>query len=269
MSNLKEALECGDINRQDNEGKTALHYAVEQGDVEIISLLLDAGASFILPDKQGSNAVDAAVMSNNTNNILVVKTLLDYGCNLDKDMNINIKYEDFISQILLSRLEVVTLLLHFVENVHELQEKGRSIIIGSACDTYLLQNPFQKFLNLLKLKITENRDYNDTCLYKNIFGLLGNVREDIAKEKNSLMGIDMSNDIARGHKERTQDKLELLEQWSDSLIYPHLSPGAKKYHYKSNKDKYTLPPPISANKGGCQERRKFDIMSYLHCDLDM
>ena len=34
------------INQRDLSGKTALHYAVMQGDVETVKLLLDAGADF-------------------------------------------------------------------------------------------------------------------------------------------------------------------------------------------------------------------------------
>jgi ankyrin repeat protein len=48
------------IDKQDKEGKTALHYAMDRGYAEIASLLLSCGANATLKNQEGKDALDSA-----------------------------------------------------------------------------------------------------------------------------------------------------------------------------------------------------------------
>lgn len=58
---LREILRLGgDITRPNSNGSTDLHFAVCEGNIEIVKLLLDQGASVDKPDEHGWTATDLA-----------------------------------------------------------------------------------------------------------------------------------------------------------------------------------------------------------------
>lgn len=64
----------GDINHADNNGATALHYAVHGGHDALVRLLLEHGASSSIPDRAGQTAVDIANTYNNAKIIVLMKS---------------------------------------------------------------------------------------------------------------------------------------------------------------------------------------------------
>ena len=83
----KIALESGlfDVNMKDNDGKTALMYAVDRGDYNTVKLLLDNGADVNMKYNYGRTALMYAVDRGDYNTI---KLLLDNGA----DVNMQNKY---------------------------------------------------------------------------------------------------------------------------------------------------------------------------------
>ena len=64
VSTLERLLELGcDINAQDGSGRTALHYAADLENVDIIKFLIGHGADKEIKDNSGSSAKDEAEMS--------------------------------------------------------------------------------------------------------------------------------------------------------------------------------------------------------------
>lgn len=62
VSALRELLRLQpDLNRAGGEGKTALNLAAEKGEVEAVTLLLDAGADPNIPDANGKRPIDWAI----------------------------------------------------------------------------------------------------------------------------------------------------------------------------------------------------------------
>ncbi|MDG7053289.1 MAG: ankyrin repeat domain-containing protein, partial [Wolbachia endosymbiont of Alcedoecus sp.] len=74
-----------DINAQDSQGRTALHYAACFNDTNMAELLLDARADINAQDNMGRTALHYAACFNNTD---MVELLLDAGAKTDiKDNN--------------------------------------------------------------------------------------------------------------------------------------------------------------------------------------
>jgi len=75
--------EGADVNDVDNQGKTALHWAVQDGNVAIASLLLDAGADIEAEDKEmyiSSPLITAA----STGKAEMIALLVEKGANINK-----------------------------------------------------------------------------------------------------------------------------------------------------------------------------------------
>ena len=66
-----------EVDRQDLEGRTPLYGACEEGHLACVTTLLKAGASFSLPTNDGSLPIHIAAQNNK---IEVVGTLLQLGC---------------------------------------------------------------------------------------------------------------------------------------------------------------------------------------------
>jgi ankyrin repeat protein len=74
-------LEQGaDIHAPDSNGRTALHEAIREGNLQIFRILLDRGASLQSADFEGSTALHIAAASKDVN---IVQILLDRGANLE------------------------------------------------------------------------------------------------------------------------------------------------------------------------------------------
>lgn len=69
-----------DINLADNEGKTALHYAAEQGKQNVAECLISAGADINAEDKEGKTAINYAIEKDQPK---LVKYLLEEGAAVD------------------------------------------------------------------------------------------------------------------------------------------------------------------------------------------
>ena len=78
---LQKAIYDGaDINGADESGQTALHFAVDRGNIECILLLIEHGANVNAIDCDGIGVLLTAVMAGNTE---VIKLLLEKGANPD------------------------------------------------------------------------------------------------------------------------------------------------------------------------------------------
>jgi len=53
------------INSKNDEGKTALHYAIERNKPEVVKLLLEYGADLNIEDPKGSTPLDYTTRTNN------------------------------------------------------------------------------------------------------------------------------------------------------------------------------------------------------------
>lgn len=69
-----------DINALNEENQTALHCAIETGNIDIVRLLLNSGADPNLQDDLNFSPLHKACIRNNTE---IVKLLLDYGVNVN------------------------------------------------------------------------------------------------------------------------------------------------------------------------------------------
>lgn len=69
-----------DINIKDRKGKTPLHYAMSKCEMEMITILLDAGADPNAPDKDG---VSPFMLSCKTNSVPIFQSLIAAGANVN------------------------------------------------------------------------------------------------------------------------------------------------------------------------------------------
>lgn len=69
-----------DINARDNESRTPLHLAVENGSIVAVQILIDAGAKLDAGAKNGSTPLHEAI---NRNHILIAKKLINQGVNTE------------------------------------------------------------------------------------------------------------------------------------------------------------------------------------------
>ena len=69
-----------DVNATNNYGTTPLIYACRRGHIDIVRILIESGADYIICDKKGKSAIDHARKKHNTecvdylNDLLVSKT---------------------------------------------------------------------------------------------------------------------------------------------------------------------------------------------------
>ncbi|WP_318676850.1 ankyrin repeat domain-containing protein [Treponema sp.] len=78
-----------EINFQDKNGFTALHYAIQDNKYEIAIKLLDSGADFEIPDKYGNTAIIRAVASFRGDG-RIIELLLSKGADFNKKNNYGI-----------------------------------------------------------------------------------------------------------------------------------------------------------------------------------
>lgn len=74
VATLKKLIALGcDVNSQDATGRSALHYAVDLENTQIIEFLIASGADADLPDETGSSPRDEAAMSEEIAKLLPIK----------------------------------------------------------------------------------------------------------------------------------------------------------------------------------------------------
>lgn len=71
------------INKTDENGQTALHFAVDKGNIKIISLLLQKGAKTNVQDIDGISTLMTCILSSSTQKKEIFELLLEHGENLD------------------------------------------------------------------------------------------------------------------------------------------------------------------------------------------
>jgi len=105
-----------DLNERDDEGNTSLITAVENGDTEVVQLLLDKGADIETENYDGSTALIWAAANGHTE---VVKLLLDKGANIQA-RNVH-GHTALVMAAAYDRTEVVQLLL---DNGADIEAEG-------------------------------------------------------------------------------------------------------------------------------------------------
>ena len=76
------------VNSRDDEGRTALHLAVDAGDIQVAAALLNAGADPDITDRDGRSSLHYAVMECDPDMIaMILAAGVDVAILDDKDMN--------------------------------------------------------------------------------------------------------------------------------------------------------------------------------------
>lgn len=79
IKQLLESVSKNCIDEKDADGQTPLHWAARRGDVQAVSLLLEAGADSNKKNKRGAGVMTAAIMSGNAQ---CIWKILDSGCDI-------------------------------------------------------------------------------------------------------------------------------------------------------------------------------------------
>lgn len=120
-----------DINAHDNKpgGLTALMHAAWNGDVEIVNLLLNAGADANVLDKFGRTALGFAPYGKFyplEKSEEVVKLLLDAGAKVNRDAR------PLTNAALVGSKKIVEMLLNSGANINAQDNEGRTALMGAA-----------------------------------------------------------------------------------------------------------------------------------------
>lgn len=97
-----------DIDAQDKLGKSALHYAVQNYHIEIVSLLLSKGAKVDISDIHGNTPLSDAVF-NSEGRGEIIRLLLEYGADR------NLKNKHGVSPVDLAKTIANYSILQFLE----------------------------------------------------------------------------------------------------------------------------------------------------------
>lgn len=134
-------MEYININSKDKLNRTCLHFAVSKSNIDIIKLLISAGANINIMTLSGETALVKAIKSNQ---YLSVKLLLRYGADLD------IIYKNSI----------------YSENAIKLCERLQNVEIYKLIQVYLEIRLKLRFL-WSSYKIDQNKNHNERsfCSY--------------------------------------------------------------------------------------------------------
>lgn len=99
ISKLKDLISAGmDLNAQDDNGWTGLHFAAQDSNIEILSLLLKSGANPNLIDIHGNGPLWTATM-NARGDFKCVVALLEHNATPDKKNNADSSPQDMANTI--------------------------------------------------------------------------------------------------------------------------------------------------------------------------
>ena len=126
---IKNASNKGIINMEDGNGNTPLMYAAENGNKDIVKLLIDKGANVNKQDKNGKTPLMYAVVKGNKD---IVKLLIENGAIVNKQNKDGQKALDYVENININFDDNGSLLY----NKNKTKETREKI-------TELLNNPLQ------------------------------------------------------------------------------------------------------------------------------
>ncbi len=88
ITGVKQLIDSGtDINKQDGAGFTALHFACQENNIELVELLIERGAELEIRDVYGNTPLIRAVSSFRGNG-----EVIDYLLSKGADMNVKNDY---------------------------------------------------------------------------------------------------------------------------------------------------------------------------------
>jgi ankyrin repeat protein len=149
------------INLQDNRGETALMYAIDYDNIEMIRLLLNAGANPNVLNTHNHTALTLAIVGNSSNNIEIIEMLLNAGADATaKDRN---NWTSLMRAITLMQLmncnytkkitKIVRILLNAGADVNVQNQYGFTALM------YAIRDGFDnECFNIVKLLINSGAD---------------------------------------------------------------------------------------------------------------
>ena len=97
----KKLIELGiNLNQQDTNGYSALHYAVQENNLEIVMLLIKNKIEIDLIDKNGNSALWRASFDRKKIDRKIIEELINAGADIHKKNNYGIAPEKYLEEII-------------------------------------------------------------------------------------------------------------------------------------------------------------------------
>ena len=97
----KKLIELGiNLNQQDTNGYSALHYAVQENNLEIVMLLIKNKIEIDLIDKNGNSALWRASFDRKKTDRKIIEELINVGADIRKKNNYGIAPEKYLEEII-------------------------------------------------------------------------------------------------------------------------------------------------------------------------
>jgi ankyrin repeat protein len=129
IDKTQELLNAGaDINGVDKNGMTALHYAVQGGNLKLVDFLIKAGADFTIVDKSDLRAIDLAILKKNTE---IVTLLVKAGSDINQIHGNN--YSTLSRAITSGNAEMIEAMIEHGKLNYSQNDKDGMNIFAKAC----------------------------------------------------------------------------------------------------------------------------------------